>query len=379
MNLFKLIGLNLILKVSYFLVFILISKFINVNFSALIEMLYSTARTISNISNAGISVYLLKNKKFDISIFVHLLLQLSIVVILYLLLIDMPNDAMFSFFIYLIPFIIVLSPYLYYYQLSYKPLSASLYKELHVYPLILFFLLSFFIDIEYYHTALNILFLFSSSIIFFYIYIIFKDINFSFHLHKLIYIYKESFIYVYSSLFIMFMNLDRLLFVSIFGIDNAKFYFSFILFILPFVLLGQLIEDYFISKKHIVKIEIYQIILISIVSFSISLLPFVYDIYQDIFLYFNLIPVSSFIFSLVLLLVALEVVKRFFYVNIVLESRYDILKYYGHSMNIFVFSVFLILYYIDINNMDYFLFFILIIYYMKNILLILLYQIKKRK
>jgi len=44
--------------------------------------------------------------------------------------------------------------------------------------------------------------------------------------------------------------------------------------------------------------------------------------------------------------VALEVVKRFLYVSIVLESRYNILKYYGHSM---------------------------------NILLILLYQIKKRK
>ena len=79
---------------------------------------------------------------------------------------------------------------------------------------------------------------------------------------------------------------------------------------------------------------------------SVLLLPFVYDIYQDIFLYFNLISVSGFIFSLLLLLVVLEVVKRFLYVSIVLESRYNILKYYGHSM---------------------------------NISLILLYQIKKRK
>lgn len=378
MKLIKLIGLNLFLKISYFLVFILISKFINANFSAVIEMLYSTARTISNISNAGVSVYLLKNKKFDISILVHIFIQLSIVIISYIYLINIPVDTTFSYFIYFIPFIIVLSPYLYYYQLSYKPLTASFYKEFHVYPLILFFLISFFLDHDYFYLILNMLFSIALIVISINIFNIFKDINFNFNFNRLVDLYRESFIYVYSSLFIMAMNLDRLLFTLIFGLDNAYIYFSFILLILPFVLIGQLIEDYLISKKITTEINIYHMILTVVVFYFISSLSFVYDVYQYIFIYFNLKPVSSFLFSLVVVLVSTDVIKRFFYVNIVLQNNNIILKHYGHIMNLFVFSIFSILYYAHIDNINHFFYFILLIYFVKNILLILLYIIQKR-
>lgn len=367
----KFLIISVFLKALYFIVFISLSKFVSPTLAATIEMYYSTSRSISNVSSLGVGVYILKHGVKIKEITLHVFFQLLFVFSLYHVFLGFDGR---DFYVHTIPFLIVLGPYLYYANVGVNSIMSSFLKEFHTYPLLLFFFILFFLDVNYDESdILNFSFLIFVSFIIIAFFKCYPRINFlrvRSSLNGLMVIYKDSFIYLYSSLYLMIMNLDRLLFTYIFGEENSHVYFSFIVLLLPVTLVVQMIEDYCIAKNILVKID-FSKILVSLVLF-ITIFYLLHPVYESVFLFFNLSPVILNVFLCTGLIIFLELWSKVYSVRLYLGDNNHYLKVLGTIMNvILVFFIVFILSHDDLIEND-FLYIYLFIHGFKSIVKIYL-------
>lgn len=324
----KFLIVSLILKAAYFSFFLLLSRLVSPSMAASLEMYYSTSRSIANISSLGVGVYILKHGHKLSEIAFHILLQLTLVFFVYHMLIGLK-----AAYVSVIPVLVVLSPYLYYAYIGQNSIKSAFIKEIHIYPIFLF-IVSVFFGGEGNEIALSFfyfIFLFFSLFFFLRNYSSFNIGSFKSGGRKLFDIYRESVSYVYSSLFLMLMNLDRYLFSYLFGEDNLSFYFSFVLLLLPVMLAVQMVEDYCISRKITVSLNVRYLLLLLLLL--LLLFHFLYPLYVYIFYNFKLNTVSHLIFLLVGGLVFFEVISKVYGVRLYLAKSNKYLITFGHIMN----------------------------------------------